>query len=85
LSPRKRPENRPDCSFALVSDGRRFGEAGYYRIHRTSSGALRVKRVPMEETIHVFANSASDLRARHSFVFSRARFLTLHYEISHRG
>ena len=51
------PENRPDGSFALVSDGRRFGEAGYYRIHRTDGGALRVKRMPMEETIHDFVDS----------------------------
>ena len=77
-----RPENRPDGSFALVSDGRRFGEAGYYRIHRTDDGALRVKRVPMEETIHVFADSEGGLHARHEFAFWRARFLTLHYEIT---
>jgi hypothetical protein len=77
-----RPENRSDGSFALVSDGRRFGEAGYYRIHRTDDGALRVKRVPMEETIHVFADSEGGLHARHEFAFWRARFLTLHYEIT---
>jgi hypothetical protein len=80
-----RPENRPDGSFALVSDGRRFGEAGYYRIHRTDGGALRVKRVPMEETIHVFADSEGALHACHTFAFWRTRFLTLHYEISRRG
>jgi hypothetical protein len=77
-----RPENRPDGSFALVSDGRRFGEAGYYRIHRTDDGALRVKHVSMEETIHVFVDSGGALRARHEFAFWRARFLTLHYEIT---
>ena len=77
-----RPENRPDGSFALISDGRRFGEAGYYRIHCTDDGALRVKCVPMEESIHVFADSGGALRARHSFVFWRANFLTLHYEIT---
>jgi hypothetical protein len=77
-----RPENRPDGSFALVSDGRVFGEAGYYRIHRTGDGALRVKSVPMEETIHVFADSEGALHARHAFAFRRARFLTLHYEIT---
>jgi hypothetical protein len=76
-----RPENRPDGSFALVSDGRRFGEAGYYRIHRTDDGALRVKRVPMEETIHVFADAEGGLHASHEFAFWRARFLTLHYEL----
>ncbi len=76
-----RPENRPDGSFALVSDGRRFGEAGYYRIHRTN-GALRVKHVPMSETIHVCVDSEDALRARHAFAFCGVRFLTLHYDIS---
>jgi hypothetical protein len=80
-----RPENGPDGSFALVSDGRRFGEAGYYRIHRTDGGALRVMRVPMEETIHVFVDSEGVLQARHAFALLRARFLDLHYEISRRG
>jgi hypothetical protein len=80
-----RPENGPDGSFALVSDGRRFGEAGYYRIHRTDGGALRVMRVPMEETIHVFVDSEGVLQARHAFALLRARFLDLHYETSRRG
>jgi hypothetical protein len=77
-----RPENRSDGSFALVSDGRRFGEPGYYRIHRTESGALRVKSVPIEQTIHVFGNSEGALHARHTFAFWKTRFLTLRYEIS---
>ena len=79
-----RPENRPDGSFALVSDGRRFGEAGYYRIHRTVDGALRVKSVPMEETIHVSGDTEGALHARHTFAFWGVRFLTLHYEILRR-
>ena len=80
-----RPENRPDGSFALVSDGRRFGEAGYYRIHRTDDGALRVKRLPMKETINVFADSEGGLHASHEFAFWRARFLTVHYELMTRA
>lgn len=32
-----RPENRPDGSFVLVSEGDRFGDAGYYREHRTGT------------------------------------------------
>ena len=79
-----RPENRPDGSFALVSDGRRFGETGYYRIHRTDGGALRVKCVPMEETIHVFVDPEGALHARHTFAFWRAHFLHLNYEITPR-
>jgi hypothetical protein len=74
-----RPENGPDGSFALVSDGRRFGEAGYYRIHRTDRGALSV---PMEETIHVFVDSEGVLHASHTFALWRVRFLNLHYEIT---
>jgi len=80
-----RPENRPDGSLALVSDGRRFGEAGYYRIHRTESGALRVKRVPIEEAIHVFVDHWGALHAHHIFALWKARFLTLRYGISRRG
>jgi hypothetical protein len=38
--------------------------------------------MPMEETIHVFADSEGALHARHAFAFRRARFLTLHYEIT---
>jgi hypothetical protein len=78
-----RPENRPDGSFALVSDGRRFGEAGYYRIHRTD-GTLRVKQVPLREILHVSSDSDGALRASHEFAFCGVRFLTLHYDISRR-
>ncbi|CAN5819663.1 hypothetical protein BH18ACT11_BH18ACT11_08410 [soil metagenome] len=80
-----RPENRPDGSFALVSDGLRFGEAGYYRIQRTDGGTLRVKLVPMEEALHVSVDPDGALRARHEFAFCGVRFLTLHYDISRRG
>jgi hypothetical protein len=80
-----RPENRSDGSFALVSDGRRFGDEGYYRIHRANAATLRVKRVPMEEIIHVFVDPGGAIRARHTFAFWRFRFLTLHYEITPRS
>ena len=79
-----RPENRPDGSFALVADGRRFGEAGYYRIHRTG-GTLRVKQVPMREVLHVSPGPDGTLLACHEFAFCGVRFLTLRYAISRRG
>jgi hypothetical protein len=34
------------------------------------------------ETIHVFTDSEGALHARHAFAFRRAKFLTLHYEIT---
>jgi hypothetical protein len=60
-----------------------FGEAGYYRIHRTG-GALRVKQVPLREILHVSPGPDGTLLAQHEFAFCGARFLTLHYEISCR-
>ncbi len=72
-----RPENGPDGSFTLVSDGRRFGEADYYRVHRTGDGALRVKCVPIEEAVRLFVDSAGMLRVHHTFAFEGLRFLTL--------
>jgi hypothetical protein len=79
-----RPENRPHGSFALVSDGRRFGEVGYYLIHRTDR-TLRVKQVPMKETLHVSSDPDGALLARHEFAFCGVRFLTLNYDISCHG
>jgi hypothetical protein len=80
-----RPVNRLDGSFALVSGGWRFGDPGYYRIHRTKVGTLRVKCVPMEESIHVFVDPEGRLRAYHTFAFAKIRFLNLHYKITPRG
>ena len=80
-----RPENRPDGSLAFLSDGRRFGEAGYYRVHRTAPGALRVTSVPIEEAVHWSVDSEGSLNAIHKFSFLRSRFLTLRYEISRRA
>lgn len=80
-----RPENRPDGSLVLVSAGDGFGDAGYYRVHRMQRGALRTRRVPMEETIHVYVDGSGALRTDHVFAFARVRFLTLRYGISSRN
>jgi hypothetical protein len=80
-----RPENRPGGSLALVSDGEGFGDAGYYRVHRGPDDTLRAKYVPIKEEIHVFVDRGGTLRTNHTLSFWRARFLTLHYEISRHG
>ena len=79
-----RPENRPDGSFALLSGGRRFGDPGYYRIHRANADALRVKLVPMQEIIRVFVDTGGALRAHHTFAFAKVRFLELRYRITRK-
>jgi hypothetical protein len=79
-----RPVNRFEGSFALVSGGWHFGDPGYYRIHRTKVGTLRVKCVPMDEVIHVFVDLEGALRAHHTFAFAKIRFLSLFYKITPR-
>ena len=79
-----RPVNRLDGSFALLSGGWHFGDPGYYRIHRTNVGPLRVKCVPMGESIYVFVDPEGALRAHHTFAFAKIRFLSLDYKITPR-
>jgi hypothetical protein len=80
-----RPENRPDGSLVLVSDGDGFGHAGYYRVHRGPDGTLLAKYMPIKEEIHVFVDRSGTLRTDHTLALWKARFLTLHYEISRRS
>jgi len=77
-----RPENRRDGSFRLVSYGKRFGDPGYYRVHETDKGMLRVKYLPLKETIHVFRDNLGVLRTDHVFYFWGLKFLMLHYKIT---
>jgi hypothetical protein len=79
-----RPVNGSGGSFKLVSEGRKFGGPGYYRVHRTRGGGLRVKYVPIEETIHVYVSDDGALRTDHHFNFWGLRFLTLHYKIARK-
>jgi hypothetical protein len=80
-----KPVNGPGGSLKLVSRGRRFGGPGYYRIHRKSNGRLRVKHIPIEETIHVYFEGDDEfgvLHTVHDFKFWKLRFLTLHYRMT---
>jgi hypothetical protein len=82
-----RPERAPDGSLVLLSDGKRFGEPGAYRIHRVGPEAVRVKFVPVKERIHVYRDPRDPaiLRTDHIFRFWRFRWLTLHYKIARRS
>lgn len=79
-----RPKAQQDGSLKLISAGTRFGDPGYYRVHRTRDGTLRVRYLPLKETIHVFRDAAGMLRTHHTFAFWGLRFLTLHYKITTR-
>jgi len=76
-----RPQNQIDGSFELVSAGTGFGTPGYYRIHQVSQSTIRVKYLPLKESIHVYRDEQDTLRTDHSFMFWGLKFLTLHYKI----
>lgn len=77
-----RPVNQEDGSFKLISDGKGFGDGGYYRIHASVQGVLHARYVPIKESIHVFLDSRQVLRAHHEFRFGPMSFLTLHYKMT---
>ena len=77
-----RPEHRPGGGLCLVSAGRGFGDAGYYRVHRVGADVLRVRRLPLDETIAVSVDGDGVLRTDHAFRFGPFRFLDLHYKIA---
>lgn len=79
-----RPVNRPDGSFELVSDGKRFGDCGAYRVHKRRDGGLRAVLTPIKERIHVYVDDAGTLRTDHSFAMWNVQFLTLHYRMHRR-
>ncbi|MDP9368895.1 MAG: hypothetical protein M3Q03_11565 [Chloroflexota bacterium] len=64
-----RPEAQQDGSLKLISAGTRFGDPGYYRVHRIRDGKLRVRYLPLKEAIHVFRDAAGTLRTHHTFAF----------------
>jgi len=69
-----RPTTRLRCSpLRSFRTGGTSPRTGLRR--RSASGGSR-------KTIHVFADSEGGRGARHEFAFWRARFLTLHYEIT---
>lgn len=76
-----RAEVLPDRSFRLVTDGKRIGESGYYRVRRHTADSVKVKFVPLKETIHVYEDEDGILRTDHIFGFLRMKMLHLHYKI----
>lgn len=70
-----------DGSVKLLSDGRKIGEAGYYRVQRAGDDAVKVKYIPLKEVIHVFEDESGILRTDHIFTFLGTKMLHLHYKI----
>jgi hypothetical protein len=77
-----RPELRPDGSLILDSSGKRFGDAGFYRVHAHGKDRVRVWHVrSLKEHFHVFVDDRGVLRCDHSVKFLGMPVLKLHYKI----
>lgn len=70
-----------DGSVQLISDGKRFGQSGYYRLHKNRHGVVKTRMIPIKETIHVFQDKQNVLRTDHYFRWWKIKFLQLHYKI----
>jgi hypothetical protein len=79
-----RPSLRPDGSLVLDSSGRRFGDAGFYRLDARGPAHLRVWHIKtLREAFHVYVDRHATLRCDHTVRFLGLPVLTLHYKITH--
>lgn len=74
-------EMQADGSVKLLSHGKGIGDAGYYRVRKHGEDAVKVKYIPLKESIHVFEDNEAVLRTDHIFWFLGMKMLHLHYKI----
>jgi hypothetical protein len=68
-----------------LSEGRRFGDAGFYRLQRIDHARLRVWRIQtLHEEIRVYVDADNVLRCDHSVRFLGLPILHLHYRIERK-
>jgi hypothetical protein len=78
-----RPSVGEDASFHLNSNGWRFGQAGYYRIH-DAAGVRRARYVlALREHFHLWVNSDGTVHTDHEVRFFRLLILRLRYALHH--
>lgn len=84
-----RPEALADGSLVLVSEGRRFGDPGFYFTVRRPDGSVVARYLrSFRERIHVYATDGGVVRADHTMSLWGLRCLHLHYRLrrtSERG
>lgn len=77
-----RIEVQADGSVRLISDGKKPGGAGYYRVKIINDKIIRYKFIPLKELIHVYTDDKGVLRTDHTFWYWGMKFLQLHYKIN---
>jgi hypothetical protein len=80
-----RPEIGADGSFVLTSDGRAFGDVGFYRLQSCGEGRMRAWRIAtLKEHFRVYVDPADVLRCDHKIRFLGFPVLHLHYRIDEK-
>jgi hypothetical protein len=73
----------PDGSLLLSSDGKKFGDNGFYFTLTNNKGKYWARFVrSMHEWIRVYEDDENELRADHILNFYGMRFLSLHYKMT---
>jgi hypothetical protein len=79
-----RPQLDPDGGFSLVSDGRRFGDPGFYFTVESAPGEVWARYVrTMKERLSLRAEAAR-IAAVHRFEVFGLRFVELSYDITRK-
>lgn len=80
-----RPEYDADGRFRLVSSGKGFGDAGFYRVLELDSQRLKVRYLrTLRERFEVYADEHGVLRCDHEVRFLGITMLRLHYRMRER-
>ena len=79
------PKLTPDGGLILDSSGRKFGDAGFYRIQKIGAEQFRVWHIKtLKEHFHVYVDERATLRCDHIVRFLGLPVLKLHYKISRK-
>jgi hypothetical protein len=77
-----RPEALPDGSFKLVSQGRGFGDPGFYRLIERGPDDYQVRYLKtLHEVFHVYVDNEGVLRTDHNIRYLGLPVMRLHYKI----
>lgn len=77
-----RPDLLSDGSLVLDSSGKRFGDAGFYRLQARGANSVCVWRIrTLKERFHVYTDERGVLRCVHTVRFLGMPVLQLHYKI----
>ncbi len=75
------PEAMPDGSFRFISKGNKHGGPGYYRVHKTKKGKLKMLMLPLREALHLVPQADGTIAATHRFTLWNVPVVMLRFGI----